>query len=80
MTSMLLKYVLKGALQGLEEYERMLEKEHMDPEGPMAKLVPPDDKLSPAQEPRKPTKKVEKPKIDPTDNKIDIDDLLEEIR
>lgn len=39
MTTTLLKYILKGMLKGIEEYESMLEKEHMDPKGGLAEII-----------------------------------------
>lgn len=39
MTTTLLKYMFRGALKGIEEYEKMLEKEHMDPQGGLAQIL-----------------------------------------
>ena len=39
MTTTLLKHILKGMLKGIEEYEEMLEKEHMDSKGGLAQII-----------------------------------------
>lgn len=43
MTTTLLKYMLRGMLKGIEEYESMLEKEHVDPKGKMAEMIKPPE-------------------------------------
>lgn len=39
ITTELLKYVLRGALKGIEEYEAMLAKEHVDPSGALGRIL-----------------------------------------
>lgn len=76
MTTTLLKYILRGALKGVEEYEAMLDKEQVDPRGGLAKIL--GDIPDTLSEPKKKTEKKPEPKKDPS-NLIDLDDLLEDI-
>ena len=72
MTRELLKYILRGALKGIEEYEAMLEQKHVDPSGTMAEIlkdVPDTPAPSGAQ------KAPEKVKTE----SLDLGDLLQEI-
>jgi hypothetical protein len=41
MTTTLMKYILNGMLKGIEDYESMLEKEHVDPKGKIAEILTP---------------------------------------
>ena len=77
MTTTLLKYILRGMLKGVEEYEAMLEKEHVDPKGKLAEILPfdPETILRPMSEgmsPMKPSDFAQKS----VGEKIDLDALL----
>ena len=69
MTTTLLKYILKGMLKGVEDYEAFIEKEHIDPKGKLEEILP--KKLE--DEPKKPESKKLAGAI------IDLDDLLKGI-
>lgn len=90
MTPTLLKYILKGALRGIEEYEEMLKTDHIDPAGKGAELIFKDVKLKEGTLKEGESYKISKPefvgkipprkdipaKSDPS-TPIDLDELLE---
>ena len=71
MTTTLLKYLLKGMLKGIEDYESMLEKEHVDPKGKLMEIIPKPELVT---NPEKPP--VVKASSAPSGEKIDLDELL----
>lgn len=76
MTTTLLKYILRGALKGIEDYEAMLDKECFDPRGKMADILGDVSKeLKPAKGGAKSKPKKPEVKMDPS-SPIDLDEFL----
>jgi len=65
MTTTLMKYILRGVLRGVEDYEAFLDKEAVDPRGKLAEILP--EFKTPNTPPS------------PQSEKIDLDDLLGDI-
>ena len=78
MSGELLKFMLRGALKGIEEYEATLEQKHIDPSGKMAEILRETEGGLDLSWPTGAPVKPEKAPVVKT-QALDLGDLLQEI-
>ena len=83
ITTELLKFMLRGVLRGIEEYEQFVDEEVVDPSGPLGQLLKKEEGPEKPGKMRRALGKKEEPKqtitIDPS-NDLDLEDILKEIK
>lgn len=84
ITTKLLKYIFRGMIKGVEDYEEDLKNSHMDETGSLAQIVKPEEDAPKEPGKESPGKmraalKVPEKKVDPSTD-LSIEDILKEIK